>query len=107
VVHKHNFRDADLNEAACGGGRYAWAPSKIFLSQRNGSSIGHVVIDEPAFARLSFIQVGSLLLTQRVRLLSPLRPASVTKRRRLPSSLVIESAVKISSQLGLSSTDFR
>ena len=25
-----SFRDADLNEAACGGGRCAWACSKIF-----------------------------------------------------------------------------
>src|SRR5262249_9089299 len=37
-----SFRDGGLNEAACGGGRYAWSRSKHFLSQRDSSSIGPV-----------------------------------------------------------------
>jgi hypothetical protein len=47
-----------LNEAACGGGRFAWARSKIFLSQRKGSSIGIVLIDERTFARFGSTQDG-------------------------------------------------
>jgi hypothetical protein len=35
-----------LNEVACSDGRYAWAPSKIFLSQNNGNSIGPVMIKD-------------------------------------------------------------
>jgi hypothetical protein len=60
-----------LNEAACGGGRYAWARSKMFLSQPNGSSIGSVVIQKVPLAKLAFGQAKELLLKQQVRLLSP------------------------------------
>jgi hypothetical protein len=52
-------------------GRFAWARSKIFRSQRNGSSIGAVVIDQPTFGRFGSTQGEELLSTEPVRLFSP------------------------------------
>jgi hypothetical protein len=69
-----------LNEAACGGGRYAWARSNVFPSQPISGSIGPVMIAKRLFANLGFIQVEELLLTQGVRLLS-LRTASAANQQ--------------------------
>src|SRR5215813_11133341 len=50
---------------------YAFSRSNCFLSQRNLSSIGPVMVAKRLFAKLSFIQGEGLLLIQGVRLLSP------------------------------------
>jgi hypothetical protein len=59
-----------MKEVACGDGRYAWARSKIFLSQNNGSSI-RPAMTKDALSKARLIHVEELLLTQPVRLLSP------------------------------------
>jgi hypothetical protein len=46
-------------------------PQNIFLSQRNGGSIGPVMIAKCSLAKLLFVQIEELLLTQGVRLLYP------------------------------------
>ena len=60
-----------MNEAACGGGRYAWARSSVFLSQRNGGSIGPAMIAKRVLEKPRLTQRVEPLLTQGVRLLSP------------------------------------
>jgi hypothetical protein len=61
----------DLNEAACGGGRYALARSNSFPFQLSGSSMGRIVIEESFLQQSGFAQVEQLLSAQGVRLLSP------------------------------------
>jgi len=60
-VERNRFLQSDLNEAACGGGRYAWARSKIFLSQSHGGGIGSVVTDKCDFAKCRIGDVSELL----------------------------------------------
>src|SRR5262249_48760569 len=74
---------ADLNEAACGGGRYAWARSKIFPSQPDSSSMGSVVT-ETRLAKCRMGGAGELLSTQKVRLLSPAHPAAASTQHAAP-----------------------
>jgi hypothetical protein len=61
----------DLNEAACGGGRYALARSNSFPFQLTGSSIGRVVIEKRFLPHSGFVHVEQLLFAHGVRLLSP------------------------------------
>jgi hypothetical protein len=61
----------DLNEAACGGGRYALARSNSFPFQIGGSSMDRVVIEKRFLPKFGFANVEQLLFAQGVRLLSP------------------------------------
>ena len=66
-----SVRFGGLNEAACGGGRYAWGARNSFLSQASRRSIGPVMIKEGVLPKCGFVEVEQLLLTQCVKLLSP------------------------------------
>jgi len=79
-----NWRVVGLNEAACGGGRYALARSNSFPFQLGGSSTGRVVIEKRFLPEFGSIAIASAAKQQAASFRSRYRKSAATCIRLSP-----------------------